>query len=173
MQRHGYRTLAAVRAELATPGTMAAGALEVAGLAVGAPKLQGLLDRPDVNALQRSGQQIAGAALQSGTRFLTSALAPVLSRTIQGVTEVLAMVERTLPEPTPEPVIRVAMLDTSNLLEDSRLLVNSHECRIVAMHEARIAVIHGAREAARQAARCEARRAKLRVERLRYLGQAL
>ena len=63
------------------------------------------------------------------------------------------------------------MLDTSNLLEDFRVLVNSHECRIGAMHEARIAVIHGAREA-RQAARCEARRAKLRVERLRYLGQA-
>jgi hypothetical protein len=59
------------------------------------------------------------------------------------------------------------------LLEDSRVLVNSHECRIVAMHEARIAVIYGAREAARQAARCETRRVKLRVERLRYLGQAL
>src|SRR2546428_14000782 len=59
----------------------------------------------------------------------------------QGVTEVLAMVERTLPESTPEPVIRVAMLDTSNLLEGSRVVVNSHECRIVAMHEARIAVV--------------------------------
>ena len=83
------------------------GAIEMAGLSIGAPRVQALIEGTGARATMRTGRQAADIAWANATRAATSLAVPVLSQAIRSATTMLSFVDRT----TPETVVVVRRID--------------------------------------------------------------